>query len=311
MEEKISVVIPVYNIKEYLEECIESVLHQTYQQLEILLIDDGSTDGSTQVCESYVQKDSRIVFLSQENSGLSVVRNRGIQEAKGEYIFFLDGDDYLAKEDALENMCRHMTKDVDIVTAYCFEKRGEKKYYPIRMKYSKPERLTSRQGLELLYDWKDSKYNFIVSHNKLYRATLFEGISYPEGKSHEDEFTTYRLFLKARQIVIYNEMTYVYRKREKSIMSAYTEDRLAVLEALEERMEQFQALGYQTLVWKTKKHYLHQLLYHRLILEEKGMPQYSWVNQKYKRFLQKNPLLFFSPLRYQFWKQRKRNRVSS
>ena len=110
----ISVIVPVYNVEEYLEECLESIKNQTYTNIEVILVNDGSTDGSREICERFCQKDSRFKLINQENQGQSVARNRGVKESAGEFIMFVDSDDVI-KKNVLEVLLPYMKTEVDIV----------------------------------------------------------------------------------------------------------------------------------------------------------------------------------------------------
>lgn len=298
----ISVVVPVYNVEKYLSECVESIVKQSYKNLEIILVDDGSTDNSGIICDEFSKIDNRIIVIHKENGGLSDARNVGIKNAKGQFIYLIDSDDFIANEFVIEKMNNLLTEDIDIVVAYCYEKRNEENIY---CKYDKDIQgiiLTPSQAIGLMYEWKTHKYNLTVAHNKLYRKKLFVDIEYPLGKLHEDEFTTYKLYLKSRKIAMLNDSTYAYRIREDSIMTSdYNAKRLDIFKAYRERTEILKDLGYRELVKKTKDYYFHSILSNRFILYKNKMKEYNYANEEYRKFLSKNPKYIFKPINFLFF----------
>ena len=222
---QISVVIPVYNIKDYIQKCVESILSQTFTGFEILLIDDGSTDGSQKICDEYGLKDERITVIHKKNGGLSSARNVGIKEAKGEYICFIDGDDYI-DNDMLEILYEHAVREnADIVEV------GSRWIYPNkRLEYSVDKTIIC-DNLEALEMHLESRCFTAVAWNKLYRLSLFKDIKYPEGCLHEDIGTTYKLLYKAKKLVSVNQVKYNYMQRNNSISyMKFTKDHLVALE---------------------------------------------------------------------------------
>ncbi len=205
IEPKISVIVPVYNVKEFLNECVESILVQTFENFEILLIDDGSTDGSEKLCDELKTRDKRIRVFHQKNAGLSAARNFGIKEAKGKYLAFVDSDDSV-KPAFLKNLHDSLKND-DSDIAVC----GYDKDIPEKITLSGKDAcirlLTKQENLDIL------------AWNKLYKKSLFleNKIFYPEGKIHEDNLTTYKLYSKVKKVSFVPESLYKYRKRSGSI----------------------------------------------------------------------------------------------
>lgn len=301
MTDLISVVVPIYNVETYLSECIESIINQTYRNLEIILVNDGSTDNSGEICSKYEFKDERIKIINKENGGLSDARNVGISNSKGEFIYLIDSDDFICKKESIENMYNLMSEDVDMVVSYYYEKKDTEDIYILDKNCTGFEKMDSVEALNRMYNSKDFKYNFIVAHNKLYRKNLFEGIEYPKGKIHEDEFTTYKLYLKSRNIALLKETTYAYRIRENSIMTAsYSSKKLSSLDAYMERLEIFKELGDKNLIKKTKDVLFYSFLYHRYMLYKNNLPEYEMVNGEYKSFLNENQEYRFNKLRFKF-----------
>ena len=231
MNELISIVVPVYNV----DKCIESIINQSYSNLEIILVDDGSKDSSGIMCDSYILKDKRIKVIHKENGGLSDARNVGIDKAKGEYIVFIDSDDWIDEKmiEILYNIIKKNNSDIsicDYFLAYNEEIQTQKEDIEII-------NLSNIEALKKIYD-KDLGVCMIVAWNKLYKRNLFkDDIRYPYGKIHEDEFTTYKLLYKAEKISYTKQKMYYYRQRENSITSSFNKKRLDCLEAFDERVK--------------------------------------------------------------------------
>lgn len=212
-EEKISIIIPVYGVEQYLERCIDSVLQQTYRNLEIILVDDGSPDDCPKICDEYAQKDNRIIVLHKKNGGLSSARNAALDVATGNYILCVDSDDYIHPRavEKLYDAC--ITYNSDISVGLHYIEKGDKLLIedPI---VDEIELYNSLEGLQaLVSDKKIRNYAW----NKLYKSSLFENVRYPEGRSYEDIATTYLLFHKADKVCRIPEYLYFYQMREDSI----------------------------------------------------------------------------------------------
>ena len=207
--EIISVIVPVYNTAPYLPECIRAILAQTYENLEILLIDDGSTDGSGQICEEFARRDSRIRCIRQENRGLSAARNRGLDAARGQYISFVDSDDTVAPA-MLEKLLAALQKS-EADMALCNLLRAGR---PTPMKAGV---LGPESFLETLLG-PDCWY-YVTVPNRLCRREIWDGLRFPEGYLHEDEAVAYPLAARCRRIVLVEEALYFYRSRPGSIMA--------------------------------------------------------------------------------------------
>lgn len=209
-EAMISVIIPIYNAELYLNRCIESVLHQTYSNLEVILVDDGSTDHSGEICDSYRETDKRVKVIHQENGGPSLARNRGLRLAKGEYIGFIDSDDYMAG-DMYETLLAYMQDDVDITCCgrICVFSKGRSKlqYLSKTKKYTREEALVE---VLLIRNISSSVCT------KLFRRALFEKICFPVGRGSEDIPVVYELTKKARNVVHIGKAKYFNYNRADS-----------------------------------------------------------------------------------------------
>lgn len=224
----VSVIIPVYKVEDYLKDCVDSILNQSYKNLEIILVDDGSPDSCGKICDDYKQKDERILVIHKENGGLSDARNVGMERATGEYFFFIDSDD-LIDEKCVEILLHEAVKEhADIVQAeetHILEKLGtdtqlKKQIYNAKMAF---QRLLLMEEVH------------VMACNKLYRAELFQNITFPKGFINEDNWTTYKVILKAKKVVCIPQYLYFYRVNEKGIMhTAFNKKKLNVLNVIEE-----------------------------------------------------------------------------
>ena len=226
MQDLISVIVPIYKVEAYLDACVSSITEQTHKHLEIILVDDGSPDNCGAMCDAWASKDSRIKVIHKENGGLSDARNAGIEIANGDYIAFVDGDDWIMPQ-MYETMLAAITWETADICACSILS-----CYPDRqMKWGCMEYTTggSEQILSMLY--KDTAYP-VAAWNKLYRRGLWAETRFPKGKICEDAFTTYLLVDRAERIVQVPDALYCYRIRENSIMtSAFSAKRMDEEEA--------------------------------------------------------------------------------
>lgn len=203
----VSVIVPVYNIKNYVEDCLNSICAQSYDNLEIIVVDDGSTDGSDKICDFLETKDKRIKVFHKKNEGLSEARNFGIEKAKGEILAFVDGDDQILKN-FIERMYAGMIdKKVEIVI--CGYNDVAPKGRSMTGEEATAQLLIKQENID------------IIACNKIYKKSLFSenNIKYPTGDKHEDSLTTYKLMAAAKRVLYIPESLYVYVKREGSIMN--------------------------------------------------------------------------------------------
>lgn len=214
----ISVIIPIYNVEKYLNECVDSVLQQTYSKLEIILVNDGSPDNCGPICEDYAKQDTRIVVMHKENGGLSDARNAGLDICKGEYISFIDSDDFVHPqfiEILYQNLLEH---DADI--SFCDYVRF-KKNDKLNTNYENPLQIKIFEGNQMITNLYDSNWypKNVVVWNKVYKKEVFKGIRYAKGFNHEDELIFTDLYSKDFKVVYTSKKLLYYRIREESIMS--------------------------------------------------------------------------------------------
>lgn len=217
-----TIVVAIYNIEDYLLQCLNSLVRQSYQNLDIILIDDGSTDGSGKICDDFLKnfkasnqskdKKTTIRVIHQQNQGLSAVRNNGLKHARADFIAFVDGDDYL-EPDYIEKMVDAFADDVDIVVCG-YHEQGKNVLPPAQTK-----KLSGEEAAAQLLVGQENLD--IVAWNKLYRTSLFRKnkIKYPVGIKHEDSLTTYKLYAHAAHVRYLAVPLYHYRHRASSIMA--------------------------------------------------------------------------------------------
>lgn len=235
MQEKlISIIVPIYNVLDYLERCVCSLLNQTYKNIEILLIDDGSSDGSQNLCDEFEKKYTVIKTYHKNNGGLSSARNFGIEKANGEFFVFVDSDDYVNPLfiEILYNNLVNYHADISICSHQLIYNESDK------LADIKND-CTVSDGRELLYSITAQNWiDIVVAWNKLYKREYFESIRYPDGKIHEDEFTTYKILYDLKTCVVTNASLYYYVQRENSIVNQkYSLQKLDMIEAFAEKME--------------------------------------------------------------------------
>ena len=242
----ISLIVPIYNVENYLWSCLDSIAKQTYSNIEILLVNDGSPDGSAAICQEFVARDSRFRYIEKENGGLSDARNAGIAEAKGEFISFVDSDDWIELTYVEDLYRAALFNDAEVVVSNykkfdvkdnCYWIHIFDDYYETH--YSGEELIQQLPALER----KD--FSFTTSWGILFAHRLFEAISFPKGKTIEDTRTNYRLFAESRRLTYIHKALYNYRVGVDSINSRITEKLLVdVLECLMERMAVYAIKGW-------------------------------------------------------------------
>ena len=234
----ISIVVPVYNTEEYLVKCIESIINQTYKNLEIILINDGSSDKSGEICDYYALKDNRIRVVHKKNGGLSDARNTGIKFSRGKYIGLVDSDDYIDKF-MYEKLYQRMIKDNSDLAICNFlqvDKKGNKIAH-INDNLAIEDEIVSGKDI-LCYKINETIPTYwIVAVNKLYKAELITEIEFPYGKLHEDEFTVHKFFDKSKRVSCVKNALYYYVKHEGGIIgSKYSVKNLDGVEACLDRI---------------------------------------------------------------------------
>ena len=244
----LSIIVPVYNVEEYLDDCMKSIVSQFTNDIEVILVDDGSTDNSGKMCDDYAKKYKEINVIHQNNQGLSAARNSGIDIARGEYITFIDSDDMIAPKfihDAIEFL---QDEHVDIV-AFSNE-RCESDFHFLQEKFEFYENISVNvydNPIDKMRAFLIGKEIGTMAWAKIYRRKIFDSIRYPVGKYHEDVFTTYKLVHKANKIITTSQIGYIYRKSPNSITTSnFSEKRLDSIEGKRQQLE-FICKNYPTL----------------------------------------------------------------
>lgn len=244
MKEIISIIIPMYNSKQYIERCLKSVLRQTYSSLEIIVVDDGSTDNCSEIVRMYSNTDSRIKLIRKENGGLSDARNHGIEAATGSYISFLDSDDWIHYQYIEQLYTQLKSHDGDI--SICdFKKVNDcdNESYKKEIENYELSTLSNVEALELF----EGEYGvqIVIACGKLFKIELFDDIRFPLNRIHEDEFTTYKLLYKANKIVFLFTKMLFYYQHSQSIMGKRKTitQRIDFIDALNERINFFEKVN--------------------------------------------------------------------
>ena len=229
----VSVIVPIYNVEEYLEECLESIRNQTYTNIEVILVNDGSTDGSREICESYCEKDIRFRLINQENQGQSVARNRGVKESVGQYIMFVDSDD-VVNTDVLEVLLPYMKTDVDIVE--CEMTREKEAFFLNKI----PTIVFEGNSKEAIINCIAFRAVKFCAFTKLYRREIVEKIPFLEGYIYEDVFTGINYLNHIRKIIVIDYIGYYYRVRPNSTMTkSFNEKNLDIFPIGKKLIESF------------------------------------------------------------------------
>ena len=215
-EYKVSIIVPIYKVEKYLEKCIDSILNQTYKNLEIILVDDGSPDKCPKICDDYAKKDERIKVIHKKNGGLSDARNFGINIATGDYISFIDSDDFISNDyvEYLLNLIVKYDADMSVILPLKFKEESKIK---INQKNAKIKVYSAYKALEVMLYQKEFDN---AAWGKLYSRKIIKGIEFPKGKLYEDIGTTYKYILKSNKVVYSNAIKYFYLQRNDSIMGS-------------------------------------------------------------------------------------------
>lgn len=210
----VSVIVPVYKVEEYLERCVDSILAQTYFNLQVILVDDGSPDACGKICDNYGEKDPRVLVLHKENGGLSSARNAGLDRAEGEYIAFVDSDDWIEPDMYQTMVTLALEKQVPLVCAGRYDVSSETGQRTVGLCPAKEEVISGEELVRRIFTWKQVDS---AATDKLYCRELFSGIRYPMGVVCEDVPVTYQIALKAGQVAMCNKPFLNYFHRPGSI----------------------------------------------------------------------------------------------
>ena len=283
--DKISIIVPIYNIQEFLEKCVKSIQKQTYNNLEIILVDDGSTDNCKNMCDEFALKDERIKVIHKKNGGLSSARNEGIKKATGNYVCFVDGDDYI-REDYCEVLYNALIKTKSDVSAVAYKeiKNVKTRIYnsASRSKKEFDDSCTIYNEDEIIIQFLHWK-NFRIAWNKLYKAEIIKNQYFKEGATFEDMFFNYKVLSNCNRVAYVNSPCYCYIRRDGSISTTYSEKNLndfadAIIDVFTNVKEKFPQLN---------KHNYFALLQWFISLSLKYMSS----NQKYPKVIKKSNII--------------------
>lgn len=233
----ISIVVPVYNVEAYIEHCIQNILSQTYRNLEVIIVNDGSPDNSIKIAKELTKDDPRFIYIDKENGGQSDARNAGLDIATGDYIFFCDPDDFIF-EKSIENLyyASVLTNADIVVGSFCRFDEGMFYFYPVK-KEELLHPVSSKEAIMGMDDEEDyTLLRYSAVWGKLFKKHLFNTIRFPKGKYAEDQFIMWRLYLASKVIVRYQSDVYVYRVNYKGLTQNYNLSHLDFIEAIEDRI---------------------------------------------------------------------------
>ena len=219
----ISVIVPIYNVEQYLHRCVDSILAQTYRNLEVILVDDGAKDTSGVICDSYAEKDSRVKVIHKENGGLSSARNAGIDIARGEFLAFVDSDDWIEPDTYAHLLERMLRFNVKLACGGRYDVDGGTGEKTIGLCFRKEECVTGEELVRRIFTWDNCDSS---ACDKLYHRSLFEEYRYPLGKVCEDVPVTYLIVLKAGKAVLCDKPFYNYFHRPGSISTASVSEKM-------------------------------------------------------------------------------------
>ena len=279
---KVSVIVPIYNAEKYIKKCVESILNQSLKEIELILVNDGSTDASYSICQTYAEKDKRIVLLDQVNAGVSVARNNGLNVAKGKYIEFVDADDYI-ESDTIEILYKRAVKS-----------NSDTVIFGIKNVYSDNESFTDVKDedytlTEFLKHYGEYISNAIIgaTWNKLYRRELIEGVRFIEGKRYnEDLFFNLDALKKCKIISLHQGVHYNYIHNADSVTSKYIENLFEIYAESNKKAIQFlkETNSYDINVCAQSTRFVNQTIAAVLMLYRKNDKMYEKLIKTNKIF---------------------------
>lgn len=247
-EPRVTLIVPIYKVEEYLPACLDSILAQTMRDFELILVDDGSPDNCGAICDAYAARDSRVRVIHQKNAGVSAARNAGLDVARGEYISFIDGDDRIAPG-FLECLLEPGTDIAQCGVAAVSENLAESASF---------ETVTARVMAFQMY--RNDRLPFVIVCNKLWRRDVLKGLRFPVGSRYEDEAFVWKAYEAANSFAVTDAALYDYRQRDGSFTNQhFIPQRLDAVKVLQERAEYYKANGDEELFMMTQAALCHQL----------------------------------------------------
>lgn len=264
----VSVIVPIYKVEKYLRSCVDSILQQTFSDIEVILVDDGSPDGCGAICEEYAQEDERVSVIHKENGGLSDARNAGLDVCRGDYIVFVDSDDCIHPQmiERLYNLLLKYQADM----AVCSFQDIDENETPLYVKYDTQGKEYCFEKENIMNQLQSRNLLTVVAWNKIYKARLFEKIRYPKGYIHEDEFVIHKLLHLCTRTVYTDEKLYYYRKRGDSIMGNISIGKIKdIFTAYDDRIPFLEERHYGDIVTDTKLQLMHQVIKYYELMEKR------------------------------------------
>lgn len=276
MNKKISVIVPIYRVEKYLKRCIDSLINQTYKNLEIILIDDGSDDNCPAICDSYSAIDHRIKVVHQTNQGIADARNAGLKEVTGQYITFVDPDDYLSIYTYEKMLHILLINDADLVM-WNYKYVYDDEIDPLSLKKTDISDLivmNGKQAIKNSYASYENGVLYSVLWNKLYKKELFEGITFPSKRIYEDEARLCMILYKANKIVFWDEQCYFYHQHNKSIVGKkWSKKNENLLDAYVDKLEFFLKNNENDFINIELSHILHMYCYTQSQFKANGIKE--------------------------------------
>ncbi len=286
----VSIIIPVYKVEKYIDKCLAAVKSQSYNNLEIMLVDDGTPDRCGEICDDYAKQDSRIRVIHKKNGGLSSARNAALDVCKGEYVFFLDSDDYIA-QNTIELLMSVMERDKSDIACCNFQMVDEEGQFLASPEGYKDDLLTPDKYQRQSYEDRFFVSSIVV-WNKLYKRETIGELRFPIGKLHEDEFFSYRAIENAGKISTISDRLHFYLQRGDSIMGAgLTVRNLDAIEAYLQKAEWYRDKGNNYLMYRALRQVCATMSKQKLKLnmkDEAVRHRYSELKKQFFRMLLKD-----------------------
>ena len=284
MTELISIIVPIYNVEKFLPKCIETIVNQTYKNIEIILVDDGSTDSCTDICEAYREKDSRIFVYKKANGGLSSARNFGFKHSKGKYIIYIDSDDFVSRNyvENLYNAIFSTQSDIAISGFYLTNEAGE----IIEKKKKETTKILSLNIDSALQELLLQRKFDSSAWAKIYKREFFKEYCYPEGKLFEDIPITYKLFLNSQKIAFIDTFDYYYVQRSNSILNmSFNPKKLDLIVFVDEMFDELLKQKPQLINYAGTRAFSSLMSLWRTIPKDSPYSQYVWEKAlKYRAY---------------------------
>jgi glycosyltransferase involved in cell wall biosynthesis len=296
MEYKISIIVPVYKVEKYLGKCIESILGQTFKDFELILVDDGSPDNCGVICENFAKRDERIKVIHKSNGGLSSARNAGLEMATGEYIAFVDSDDFIHQRmyEILYKYAKKYSSDI-VICDYLLVNEGESYIDELRNFEINAKNFSNIDALKQIYT--NNGTTFIVAWNKLYRRYLFNDLRFEEGRLHEDEFMAHKILYASPKVTYLPIPLYSYLQRRGSIIgSGFNLKRLDAVYAAKDRIKFFKKIKQSKLRQKAEYNYIKMFFFYYLKAKKECENPEVELKVLKSGFLDSFNTLIFNPL---------------